>query len=143
VEHDEPPVTETTARAEALRDEVIYQQAMETFRSILAQVVSTAGVFATGALAIIAVAVQLRSPALVGVSSIFPIAIYLLFRRWKTFDETVLSVAASMEVNGRPQLATSLRGWRKEAWFVECGPLLATGGLLIWAIGWWVKNMQS
>lgn len=116
-----------------VEDDLIYQQAMETFRSILAQVVSTSGVLATAAVAVIAVAVERDSPALVAVSSVFPLAIHLLFRRWRRFDEAVLTVAASLEV-GQPRLATSLQEWRSDAWFVNYGPLAAAAGLIIWAM---------
>jgi hypothetical protein len=122
--------------AAGVADDVMYQQAMETFRGILAQVVSTAGVFATAALTIVAVAVERDSPALVGVAGAFPLAIHLLFRRWRRFDAIVLPVAAAKEVGTGPRLATDLSTWRSDAWFVNDGPLTAAGGLIGWAIVW-------
>ena len=92
---------------------LVYQQAMETFRAILAQVVSTAGVLATACVVVVGIAVERDSPELVAVAAAFPVAIHLLFRRWRKFDETTLGTARKIEsASGlRNGLAQGLGGW--------------------------------
>ena len=121
-------------------DAMIYQQAMDTFRSTGSQVVSTAGVLATSCGLVVGFAVERNSPALLAVAAGFPLAIELLFRRWRRLDNSVLRVAAAIEgSSGRTSLAQTLMdNWQHDGRFTRFAPVAVASALTVSAILWWI-----
>ena len=127
-------------RGSGVGDGVVYQQAMDTFRSTGAQVVSTAGVLATSCGVVVGFAVERNSPPLLAVAAVFPLAIELLFRRWRRLDHSVLRVAVAIEErSGRTSLAQTLMdNWQHDGRFMRLAPIGVAAALAASATIWWI-----
>ena len=75
----------------------IYKQAMDTFRTATTQVVSTGGFFVVGYVTVIGFAVTNQSSVLLGAASLFLLALFALFHRWRWFVRTALRAAMDAE----------------------------------------------
>ena len=127
-------------RGSGVGDGIVYQQALDTFRSTGAQVVSTAGVLVTSCGVVVGFAVERNSPALLAVAAGFPLAIELLFRRWRRLDKSVLRVAADIEgKSGRTSLAQTLMdNWQHDGRFIRLAPIGVASVLALAATLWWI-----
>lgn len=121
---------------------IVYEQAMETFRTIGNQVVQAATVFLTGYAVLFSIAMDRSSPALLAVAGIFSVTTFLLFHRWRWFDRTLLGVASDIEKDLSPstKLAESLQSWRRESWYLNLSPLVWFGATELAAIVWAIRQ---
>jgi hypothetical protein len=122
--------------------QVVYEQTLETVRSVTNQIVSTGGIFIVGYVSVIGFSFTNRSTLLLAASSMFMIALWALLRRWQLIMWSSLEVAEALEPAG-PSLAAGLTAWvgrssdsrwAKARWKVHAPLLIATATLLTAAL---------
>jgi hypothetical protein len=99
--------SETDAMTES---QVVYEQALETVRSVTNQVVSTGGIFVVGFVTVIGFSFTNRSTLLLAASSMFMVVLWALLRRWQLILWGSLEIAEAHEP-AEPSLAANLTAW--------------------------------
>ena len=131
---------------------VVYEQALETVRSVTTQVVSTGGIFVVGFVTVVGFSFTNRSFLLLAASSMFMIVLWAFLRRWQLLLWSSLEVAQAQEPAG-PKLAEALtdwvgartdRAWDKGRWKVHA-PLVVAAVTLVAAalLGGFVESWSA